>query len=110
MTNPTNDELNRRVAEIEGWTFGAVFWHHPDEQIQEAWMLRASPPPYATDWTWCGKLIDKYGIQDLYQPQRPTLEEAILFKYRASIKIGVYGEADTPQRAICLSVIASEDK
>jgi hypothetical protein len=108
----TDDEINRKVAEIEGWqreeictTSGyldEVRWHrsglafYPGLNgvipIDEA-------PPFATDWAWCGPLIENHKISIL-----PFCE-----KWGANPFAHVEGTqyADSPQRAICLAVIAT---
>ena len=57
----TDEELNRRVAEIEGWSLeDSGEWRLQQGPLQELWF--AMPPPYATDWAWCGPLIEKYRV------------------------------------------------
>lgn len=102
----TDDEINRKVAEIEEWqlTDGgrtAYSWHWarcvdtPTGKTMERFHGE-SPHPYATDWSWCGPLIDKYSI----------------YLNRGRDWVAACGNddaisADTPQRAICLAVIAA---
>ena len=97
----TDDEINRRVAELEGWAMDSLFggmWRNA--KTKDAW-VDSAPPPYTTDWGWCGPLIEKHKISIL-----PFCE-----KWGANPL--AYGEgtqyADTPQRAICLAVIASHE-
>ena len=90
----TDDEINRRVAEIEGWVKDGNGWTLPrDRHI-------AYVPSYATDWEWCGPLVEKYRI---------WLESRSNWWCALNYGDGWY-TADTPQRAICLAVIAANPR
>ena len=98
----TDEEVNRRVAEIEGWSTkrtpaGRFEWIDADGCN---WGLNT--PRYATDWAWCGPLVEKYGLEvgtpepDWWWADR-----------RGTVDDPTY--ADTPQRAICLAVIDAHE-
>lgn len=61
-------------------------------------VLGKAPPPYATDWTFCGPLVGKYNVDVVIKPGTQV--------WGACLE-GEWIEADTPQRAICLAVIAA---
>lgn len=108
----TNEEINLKMAEIEGWGFTdggrtAYGWHWarcvdtPTGKTMERFHGE-NPPPYATDWQWCGPLVEKYRVH--IEPISGGMWEATL-----ETTLPGYGEiADTPQRAICLAVIAAQ--
>lgn len=95
----TDEEINRRVAEIEGWTFSEGYgysheWRFGGHPQQE-------PPDYATEWGWCGPLVPKHKIDIIWcSSGRPM---ALFGPSGARIS----RTDDTPQRAICLAVIAA---
>lgn len=102
----TDEEISRRVAEIEGWRTkptpaARVEWIDADGCN---WGLNT--PPYATNWAWCGPLVEKYWIRlsdDNDHPERPWAARVMkAFMARDAL-------ADTPQRAICLAVIAAHE-
>ena len=88
----TDDEINERVARIEGWaqiTNGD--WARPGE-------CAPLPEPYASEWWACGPLVEKYKI-------------SVLEEWSGWVGCREQGRwlaetADTPQRAICFAVIA----
>ena len=99
----TNEEINLAIATIQGFTyvppemgrFGKMTypkWRHSSggEYVSE------TPPPYATSWQWCGPLIAKYSLSVLCAEGWTA----------ANAFCGKSGE--TPQRAICLAVIAAQ--
>ncbi len=101
----TDDEINKRVADLQGWVFIPPDEGHYGKMTYPKWRhsqgaeyVSENPPAYATDWAWCGPLVEKCG-----------LEVGIRRKTGAwsATTLGVWEEADTPQRAICLAVIAA---
>lgn len=74
-------------------------WRHKNghEYVSEA------APPYATDWAWCGPLLDKYRISLDWAPDK--VGDGGSWDFMTN---GAEGCADTPQRAICLAVIAAK--
>ena len=97
----TDDEINRRVAEIEGWY----------SISKTTWMERAGrgvtkkgPPPYTTDWTWCGPLLKRDIIRLEWDTGKPSRRWMALAK-RGVLVIG----NKTPQIAICRAVIAAHE-
>lgn len=89
----TNDEINRKVAKIEELENGCEEFGMPI-------------PDYCSNWTWCGPLIEKYRI-------KIHLHDGCGGDWDANAKAGLYlhwTNEDTPQRAICLAVIASQEK
>ena len=95
----TDDEINRRVAEIEGWSWDAdhELWMPPDGFT----IALNSPPPYATNWGFCGALIEKYEC---------SLNERGGEGWVVDTRGRCGDFARTPQRAICLAVIAAHEK
>ncbi len=107
----TEDEINRKVAEIEGWKLMAVggheakWWPPGTHPAQNIFSLPDSPPAYATDWQWCGPLIEKYGMHC----GRDILFQGM--RWSAGPPDMTWSQyANTPQRAICLAVIAAHDQ
>ena len=104
----TDDEINRRVAEIEGWKFMRsdsgcyAKWVPPGTHpAQNIYSLPDNPPPYAIDWAWCGPLIEKYEC---------SLNERGGEGWVVDTRGRCGDFARTPQRAICLAVIAAHGK
>ena len=102
----TNEEINLKVATLLGWVFippemghfGKMTypkWRHPGggEYVSE------SPPRYATDWQWCGPLVERNKIKVWFDGDdwAAQIEEFNALEW-----------ADTPQRAICLAVVAAQ--
>ena len=111
----TNEEINLKIAAILGWVFippekghfGKMTypkWRHPGggEYVSE------SPPPYATDWQWCGPLVEKYRltVDAMHEADDPEDTENWMVSW--GHKLGHFRTALTPQRAICLAVIAAQ--
>jgi hypothetical protein len=97
----TDDEINRKVAEIEGWVLFDGIWAHAEHCPRSY----DHCPPYATDWAWCGPLIGEYTIS----------LEAIFEDGAGTVGWEAYCDgssqtSDSPQRAICLAVIAAHDR
>lgn len=112
----TNDEINRRVAEIEGWA-GALLDDFPSNGTAacNAWewnlpgkdgrrYVQDRPPPYTTDWAWCGPLLKRDIILLKWDTAKPSRQWMAMAKHGVLV-IG----NDTPHRAICLAVIAAYD-
>lgn len=112
----TNEEINLKLAGILGWVFippemgrfGKMTypkWRHPGghEYVSE------SPPPYATDWQWCGPLIEKYSVAVV-----PAIKESgehigfVAYEFKHVIAHFCPNVESSPQRAICLAVIAAQ--
>lgn len=101
----TDDEINRRVAEIEGWKWDKdwMAWVSSQKPAPAFWM-EDTPPPYATDWTWCGPLLKRDIIVLEWETRKPSR------KWMAMAKHGVLVIGnDTPQVAVCRAVIAAYD-
>lgn len=111
----TEDEINLKIAAILGWAFVPAEEGHYGKMTYPKWRhpggheyVSETPPPYTTDWTWCGPLVEKYGISLLtdgatewraVSTRRPNTQR----------KRDVWGTYEsTPQRAICLAVIAAQ--
>ncbi len=103
-----NQDINRQVAEIEGWR------QVGNREAGRRWMppgtppefniaaLPFFPPPYVTDWAWCGPLIEKYGIDLHWQPDDENGDRWMAYSF------GINGMlAETPQIAICVAVMAA---
>jgi len=105
----TDDEINRRVAEQEGWTLFDGIWAHADHCPR----AYDHTPPYTTDWAWCGPLIEKYELdvmENLHGGGEPTAEGNWPCWY-VDASDGVLAYDQDVKRAICLAVIAAhEDK
>lgn len=57
----TDDEINRKVAEIEGWKQDFT------KDGREVWTdtegdLHIGTPPFTRDWSLCGLLLTKYRV------------------------------------------------
>lgn len=102
----TDEEINRKVAGIEGWRYrnDGQWWQRPGKSAGHDFYVSFLPPPYATDWAWCGPLVEKYGV-DVFE----NLDDAEPGLWAADATDGALGYADTPQRAICLAVIAAHE-
>ena len=107
----TDDEINRRVAEIKGYRSqyetGEFRWVR--EINDPIWYPSShgfdlgsdAPPPYATDWQWCGPLVEKYKVEMV---RNVPVDLWAAFVHSDS------GRDSSPQRAICLAVIAAHAK
>ena len=103
-----DSEINKRVAEIEGLNP----LDRPGRCIIPDWFLRADKTvgdgdlilgclyEPATDWAWCGPLVEKYQV---------TLDSCPSCGWLASTPETDDMAADTPQRAICLAVLAAHE-
>jgi hypothetical protein len=106
----TNEEINLAVAAIQGFTYVPPEKGHFGKMTYPKWRhssgaeyVSETPPPFATDWQWCGPLIEKHTISF----------EAIFIDGPGDTGWETYcnGKSitcDTPQRAICLAVIAAQ--
>lgn len=101
----TDEEINKRVAEIEKWTYRqkewGLLWSHHEHVLPDA-----GPPPYATDWAWCGPLVEKYDL-DVYRMRGRKGKPWVCMRH--DVEFLPEYHADTPQRAICLAVIAAHE-
>lgn len=96
MTNLTDAQINAALAEIEGWTFrDSRYWFSPDGA--NTYVLEE--PPFLTEPRLWAPLIEKYNII----PDQLGVDEG--YEWMAYSE-DVCETADTPQRAICLAVIA----
>lgn len=92
----TDEEINRRVAEIEGWySISKTTWAERDGKG----VRKNGPPLYATDWQWCGPLVERNKIKVWFDGDdwAAQIEEFNALEW-----------ADTPQRAICLAVVSAQ--
>lgn len=98
----TDDELNAAVARIEGYTpqehpgfpAGHYYWMHPERPGE------IDPPPYATDWQWCGPLMERHEVvTSKYQGAWLASSQRVRASEDASLC-----------RAICLAVIAAHEE
>jgi hypothetical protein len=91
----TNEELDRKVAEDQGWWNADGMWMSNDD---EAITTTYSP---STNWQQAGELMEKYKIDLHYEPMADGKNWHAAF-------CGNIAEvwAETPQRAICLAVLA----
>ena len=109
----TDEEINKQVAEIEGWVSipnpgtDRLLWFHPSDE--DGTNVLASLPPYATSWKWCGPLVEKHAIA-IRPPEHASWSAYALTgeKWNPENRHEA-GWADTPQRAICLVVIAAHN-
>ena len=97
-----NAEINLQIAGILGWVFVPPEKGHYGKMTYPKWRhpgggayVSETPPPYATDWTWCGPLIAKYSLS------------VICADGWTAANAHVGKSSETPQRAICLAVIAA---
>ena len=104
----TNEEINLAIAAIQGFTyvppekgrFGKMTypkWRHSGgaEYVSE------TPPPYATDWQWCGPLVEKFDV-DLWRHVETNAWTACIQNCKRN------GISQTATAAICLAVIAAQ--
>lgn len=97
-----NQSINRQVAEIEGWRQVDIYHWEIRLGRMEDFDDRICPPPYATDWAWCGPLIEKHGIDLHWQPDDENGDRWMAYSF------GINGMlAETPQIAICVAVMAA---
>lgn len=95
----TDDEINRKVAGIEGWeVFDAECLRNKHDGAFFMWPVI----PYATDWAWCGPLVEKYRLC----VDAACSDEVIIAFARGDSDAA---QAYTPQRAICLAVISAHE-
>lgn len=62
MTGLTDEEIDRQVALIEGWTCDdrGTWWPPSGTAIAPPVIYDyADPPPYRSDWRLCGPLLEK---------------------------------------------------
>lgn len=90
-----DNEINRRVAEIEEWALGEDGrWRHP-------WLFgkhpQVNPPDYATDWAWVGPLAEKYKIGVMPQTEEWAAYGRV---YRATVSDGT---SQKPHNALSAS-------
>jgi len=106
----TNEEINLKIAAILGWVFIPPEMGHYGKMTYPKWRhpgggeyVSENPPPYATDWQWCGPLVEKHvsGIEARFLDGVGASEWAVDCS-------GYEAVSDTPQRAICLAVIAAQ--
>lgn len=102
----TDEELSAKVAEIEGWKWDKDWraWVSSQKPVPSFWMQDA-PPPYATDWTWCGPLLKRDIIRLEWDTSKPSRQWMALAKHGVLV---IYNE--TPQIAICRAVIAAHEQ
>lgn len=101
----SNDEINRKVAEIEGWHF--IKEKRMPERLWKwertnPYDRRVGPPPYATDWQWCGPLVEKYRLC-----VDAACSDEVVIAFTRGVADCVKDK--TPQRAICLAVISAQE-
>jgi len=104
----TNEELNQGVAELEGIPLVAVpgGWGRADRQTEMHGHGECFHPLYnpAESWADCGPLVEKYRLDMLCEG-----EDALHGAWSCVTNEGrntQCTQADTPQQAICLAVIA----
>lgn len=114
----TDDEINRKVAEIEGWRNSEAcagkidalrYWERDGNNAPSGFYGESIP--YATDWQWCGPLIEKY---ELTVERFPVVlddgQKVVRYGASAPGTCMSFPLCDTPQRAICLAVIAANSE
>jgi hypothetical protein len=95
----TNEELDKKIAELQHLEFVEC-------SLKDKTMLIAvgygeySP---STNWQQAGELVEKYKVE-LFN----HIEDGSWSAYARGQTVGEGGRADTPQRAICLAVLALE--
>jgi hypothetical protein len=96
----TNEELDKAVAELQGWKKepDGRLWRSPDKHIYSGLPYRPS-----TIWKQAGELVEKYKVE-LFN----HIEDGSWSAYARGQTVGEGGRADTPQRAICLAVLELE--
>ncbi len=103
----TNDEINRRVAVLEGWVEGRLFWHHEGVDSE---VVQSRPPDYCGDPSLSQALQEKHGIATW------PVDDMWAATTGASNKWATYSWLLTPRydpslrRAIALARIAMEDE
>ena len=112
-----NDEINRKLAGLQGFVFAPAEMGHYGKMTYAKWRhasgreyVSESPPPYATDWQWCGPLVELHCIETYYCG--PKKWEAFFRTEGGSRPHVPYSDshyAETPQRAICLAVITTHE-
>jgi len=99
----TNEELNKAVAEAQVWRLIddglGTLWQKSDSDVDIIPCSRYDP---INNWQQAGELIEKYKFDLRYIGDSPTRV------WMASSGSNVTMFADTPQRAICLAVLAAE--
>jgi hypothetical protein len=95
----TNEELDYEVAKVATDFIGTMEqW----KEVCNKWMdCGESPYRPSTNWQQAGELLEKYKIElwrlgDNWKAGTSSLTD------------GVVAQADTPQRAICLAMLAAE--
>lgn len=103
----TDDEINRRVAEKEGWWKSDLGWYHP--AASNVTLKGAAPPSFTDDWTLTGPLIEKYHV---------TISWGSVCGWAAWIHTKpnplkwetVVKPADDPRKAACLAVLSMNEE
>ena len=103
----TNEELDKAVAEAQGWTL--INKVSGLDAFIGTWVsenVRIDQEFYhpSTNWQQAGELLEKYKIDLEYVD---TNWEATIWDLLNNVPIAETA-ADTPQRAICLAVLAAE--
>ena len=91
----TNDELNFKVAEAQGWWNADGMWMSKDDKS-----ITTTYTP-STNWEQAGELLEKYHIELEWNGSK-----WIASTY--SPEIEGQSISSTPQRAICLAVLEAE--
>lgn len=95
----TDDEINLRISAIENNWQGEYPYAGT---IQESVDFN---PAYATDWAWCGPLVEKYEIR-LEPHNADGMDAPEWWAWpRRPLNRNPWAVQETPQRAICLAVI-----
>ena len=99
----TNDELNRRVAELRGWTeqptakFGPNIWMRPDGGLRPL-------PDYCTDPAAWGALF----VALAGEGYCPSIQAEFANRYIATVG-RANASAATPGAGLCLAYIVSRE-
>lgn len=113
----TNEEINLAIAAIQGWVFVPPEMGRYGQMTYPKWRhsggaeyVSETPPPYATDWQWCGPLVEKYDLdvmENLHGGGELT-PEGKWPRWYVDACDGVLAYDDDVKRAICLAVITAQ--
>lgn len=106
----TNEEINLKLAAIEGWVDDGPcgsktqWWRPADGDVAHLF----GAPPYATDWQWCGPLVEKYRVYLEYNRGWYAQVDAYYSFPDTHHDYDPPWKQETALRSICLAVIAAQ--
>lgn len=97
-------DIDRRMAEAEGWRLVGAHWYPPGEVIDYARQGRIAPPAYTTDWSLTGPLMERH-IDSVETD--PTEDGGIV--RTVTLLTGEQGQDPDIQVAFCLAYLARHE-